>query len=81
VEISVAWTERSRAVRDHDPDPGQQQGLEGLKRWFQDAGAAFLDLRVDVQDLLAEGDRVAARVVFRGTHSGDFQGMAATGDR
>ena len=69
----------ARDVEDHNPDPGQEQGLEGLKRWFLQIGDAFPDLRVDVQDLLAEGEKVAARVIFRGTHSGDFQGMPATG--
>ena len=32
-----------------------------------------------MEDIAAEGDTVAARVAFRGTHRGEFQGIAPTG--
>ncbi len=35
--------------------------------------------KVEVEDLIAEGDRVAVRVSWRGVHSGPFAGMAPTG--
>ena len=38
-------------------------------------------MRVTVEDLVAEGDRVAARVTMRGTHQRVFQGLARTGKR
>jgi len=38
----------------------------------------FPDLRLRVQDILAEGDLVAARVAFHGTHTGEFQGIPPT---
>jgi len=41
--------------------------------------AAFPDLRIDVEDVIAEGDRVVVRLRFRGTHLGPFQGMEPTG--
>ncbi len=66
-------------IRDHNPDPGQGPGLQGLKDWFLTLAGAFPDLRVTVEDLIAEGDKVVARALFRGTHSGDFQGIPATG--
>lgn len=69
----------ARDVRDHNPDPGQGPGLQGVKEWFLMLAGAFPDLRATVEDLIAEGDKVVARVVFRGTHSGDFQGIPATG--
>jgi steroid delta-isomerase-like uncharacterized protein len=59
------------------PDP-----LEGLEAWRQFSGSfaeAFPDLRLTVQDIAAEGDTVAARVDFRGTHRGEFQGIPPTG--
>jgi predicted ester cyclase len=43
------------------------------------AWAAFPDYRVELLDLVAEGDRVAARYVDRGTHLGDFLGIAPSG--
>jgi steroid delta-isomerase-like uncharacterized protein len=41
--------------------------------------AAFPDGRHDITDVLAEGDRVVVRGIFRGTHKGAFQGIPATG--
>jgi len=40
---------------------------------------AFPDLRIDIEDLIAEGDKVVARMTFRGTHQGPFRGIAPTG--
>ena len=50
--------------------------------WRQMAGgffAAFPDLELTIQDMAAEGDRVAARWTWTGTHQGDLMGMPATG--
>jgi len=52
-----------------------------FKETFSEAREAFPDMRVTVEDLVAEGDRVAARVTMRGTHRGVFQGLAPTGKR
>jgi len=41
--------------------------------------AAFPDLRVTVDDLLAEADKVAAHITMKGTHKGEFMGIAPTG--
>lgn len=49
-----------------------QQGYEMMRR-------AFPDLEAHVDDVVAAGDRVAVRLSFTGTHSGDFQGISATG--
>jgi predicted ester cyclase len=42
---------------------------------------AFPDLRGTVEDVVVEGDRVAARVTWHGTHGGEFLGMGPTGKR
>jgi steroid delta-isomerase-like uncharacterized protein len=44
-----------------------------MMRW------AFPDLRTHIEDIVAAQDRVAVRVRFRGTHSGEFLGFPATG--
>jgi steroid delta-isomerase-like uncharacterized protein len=49
--------------------------------WSQFTGAfieAFPDLRLTVEDIASEGEKVAARISFRGTHRGEFQGIAPT---
>jgi steroid delta-isomerase-like uncharacterized protein len=56
--------------------------LRGLQAWKDLAAAyyiAFPDLQVTVQDLIAEGDKVAARYTISGTQQGEFQGIPATG--
>ena len=37
------------------------------------------DFRTEIQDLIAENDKVVARVLMTGTHTGDFYGIPATG--
>ena len=55
--------------------------IDTFKTTFKEAREAFPDLSVSVEDVIAEGDRVAARVTMRGTHRGTFQGIASTGKR
>src|ERR1700761_7305061 len=43
--------------------------------------AAFPDLRVRIEDLIAENDKVTARLMFTGTHLGPFRDFAPTGRR
>jgi predicted ester cyclase len=42
---------------------------------------AFPDVTSTIEDMVAEGDRVAFRVTHRGTHKGDFMGIAPTGNK
>ena len=55
--------------------------IETFKDTFTEAREAFPDLSIAVEDVMVEGDRVAARVTMRGTHSGEFQGIEPTGKR
>lgn len=47
--------------------------------WAEMVLAAFPDTHFTIDDMLAEGDRVATRVTWRATHRGDFAGIAPTG--
>ncbi len=40
---------------------------------------AFPDLRLELEDVVAEGDRVVTRLVGRGTHLGEFRGVPPSG--
>ncbi|MGD9160351.1 MAG: ester cyclase [Desulfobacteraceae bacterium] len=54
-------------------------GPEGFKEFVTTMRAAFPDLHVTIEDLIAEGDKVAARVIMRGTFKGELNGIAPTG--
>ncbi len=66
---------------EHEELPGLEPGKEGVQQLFRMYRAAFPDLRMDAEDVLASGDKVVARVRATGTHQGDFLGMPATGKR
>jgi predicted ester cyclase len=59
--------------------PTRPPGPAGVKQHITMLRAAFPDLQVTVEDLIAEADRVVARLSMTGTHSGDFRGRAPTG--
>jgi predicted ester cyclase len=51
------------------------------RAWIAPFLASFPDTRMEIIDLVAEGDRVAARFVCSGTHTGEWLGHAPTGRR
>jgi steroid delta-isomerase-like uncharacterized protein len=59
------------------PDLGR--GPESEKKRAALYRTAFPDLRVTVEDIIAEGETVVARWSCRGTHNGDLNGIAPTG--
>ena len=61
------------------PDLGR--GPEGEKKRATLYRTAFPDLRLTVEDIIAEGETVVARWSCRGTHKGDLNGIAPTGKR
>jgi steroid delta-isomerase-like uncharacterized protein len=61
------------------PLPAKTTGAQALKEVFARLHAAFPDLHVTVEDLIAEGDKVAGRNSVTGTHRGEYMGVAPTG--
>ncbi|MDQ3587130.1 MAG: ester cyclase [Actinomycetota bacterium] len=68
-------------VVDHEAPPDMPKGIEGVKAFVQMFREGFPDLQAMMEDSVAEGDRVAARVRFTGTHDGEFMGVPASGNR
>ncbi len=54
-------------------------GPEVIEGFVTELRTAFPDLRVEVEVLVAEGQRVAWQRTHRGTHQGDFMGVPASG--
>ncbi len=61
------------------PLPGQGPGLEGLKDVLRGMRSAFPDLIFSIQEQVSEGEKVASRFEWTGTHKGAFRGVPATG--
>lgn len=66
---------------EHEETPGLAPTREGVKEFFRMYIAAFPDLRFDLEDVVASGDKVVTRARATGTHQGEFMGMPATGKR
>ncbi len=62
--------------------PGVPVALDGetTKQVVRMYGNSFPDLKHTVDEVIADGDNVAVRWTVRGTHRGEFQGIAATGN-
>ena len=66
---------------DHSPSRPGLSGPENLKRAVGEWRVAFPDTRNVIEDMVAEGDKVAVRWATYATHRGKFMGIAATGNR
>jgi steroid delta-isomerase-like uncharacterized protein len=64
---------------DHQAGPGAPAGPAAFKSFVRAFRATFPDVQVAVEDLVAEGDRVALRVILRGTQRGALGPIPATG--
>ena len=66
---------------DHHFPPDMPSGPDGVKKFFAEfAGAAFSDMRIEIDFLLAEGDKVDCHFVFHARHTGDLGDVAARGN-
>jgi len=60
---------------------GMPPGLEGARRVHAITLIGMPDWHTKIEDLIGEGDKVAARIAMSGTHTGDFWGIPATGKK
>lgn len=63
---------------EHSPDPGQKQGLDGLKDAMMNLHKAYPDYKFTIDDIIVNGDKASVLFTFEGTNSGDMMGMKAT---
>lgn len=65
---------------DHSLFGREVVGVEASKAQLRAILTAFPDFEATVEDVVAEGDRVAMRVTLSGTHEGEFMGLEPTGN-
>ena len=63
----------------HFKDPRLPKGREGMKLLGESVVHSFPDVQANIQELIAEGDRVVERTEAHGTHRGEFSGVPPTG--
>ncbi len=55
-----------------------KRGIGGLREQFEQLLRGFPDRRIDSQDIFCDGEKVAHRYMFYGTHKGEYMGYAAS---
>lgn len=68
-------------VEHEDLPPDVPQGRAAPRAMITMMRAAFPDLKVTVEDMLQDGNKVVTRSRFAGTHKGEFMGIAPTGNK
>jgi steroid delta-isomerase-like uncharacterized protein len=58
---------------------GLPPGLETVKQFFTAFATSFPNGQTIIEDVVAEGNRVVARITFKGMHLREMQGIPATG--
>ncbi len=84
-EVNGDWDALGKWIADdvmnHTAGPVGAKGLETSKAMMQSFFAAFPDLKVNVQNILADGDMVSTHFTITGTHKNNFMGTPATGNK
>ena len=79
--IERAWNHGEESVfKEHlSPDFPFPGGPDGFKSMILEYREAFADFRMEVHDIFGAEDKVVTIFTMHGTHTGDFLGVAATG--
>jgi steroid delta-isomerase-like uncharacterized protein len=84
--IEAVWNQRNPSAVDRylatnfiEHNQHLPPGLDGRKKFVASVLAGFSDYHAEVQEVVAEGDKVVARVLWTGTQDGPFLGRPATG--
>lgn len=60
------------------PAPGAEPNREGYKQTVTNLCTPFAGIQSTIEDIIAEGDKIVIRWIWRGTHKGEFMGIAPT---
>ena len=86
--VEEMWNKRNPSAADRflaadfiEHNANLPPGLAGRKQFVTSVLAGFSDYHGEIQDIVAEGNKVVARVQWTGTQDGPFQGRPATGNK
>jgi steroid delta-isomerase-like uncharacterized protein len=79
--LDIADEVLARDYVDHSPSHPELSGPENIKHSVSEWLNAFPDTVSVAHDVVAEGDKVAARWTTRATHRGEFMDVPPTGNR
>jgi steroid delta-isomerase-like uncharacterized protein len=79
--LDAADIQCSPDLIDHSSPPGTPRGPMASKLAVFALRSAFPDHHLEIEDMLAEGNKVVARCTWYGTHLGTFRGIQATGKK
>ena len=65
---------------EHEQVPGLAPGKAGVRQLFEMFHSAFAEAGVEVDDMIAEGDKVFVLARMTGTQRGEFMGIPTTGN-
>lgn len=65
----------------HTAAPGIPKDVSGLIQFIGMLHKGFPDIKIEIHDMIAEGDLVATRKTFHATHLGEIMGHAPTGKK
>lgn len=79
------WNEGNLDALDEVCDPSYRlndtAGITELKQAIAEYRRGFPDMSMTIEEMVAEGDTVVSRWTWRGTHLGEYQGIAPTGKK
>jgi steroid delta-isomerase-like uncharacterized protein len=87
-DVEEVWNARNPAKIDehfatnyinHEPNAPNVRDLAAFKQYASALFTAFPDLHVTIEDMVAEGDKVAKRYSICGTHTGEWLSLPPTG--
>jgi steroid delta-isomerase-like uncharacterized protein len=65
-------------VVEHEELPGLTPDKAGVVQFFRGAMAGVEGFRMNIEEIMAEGDRVSVRATVSGKHTGELLGIPAT---
>ena len=65
-------------IVDHEPIPGQSDGIEGVREFIEMMRSSFSDLKATIGPSVESGDLASAEVTITAKHTGEFMGVPAS---